>query len=420
MRDETIALHYGYDKNEFGTMSVPIYQTTAYDFGSAEVAANRFALKELGMIYNRLSNPTTEVFEKRISALEGGEAALATSSGHASILFSILNLAEVGDNIIVSNKVYGGTTTLTSHTLKKFGIECRVFDSSEAEDLEELIDKDTKLILFESLSNPQISIPNVETIVKIANNYNIITICDNTVATPVIFQPFKYGVDIVVHSVSKYISGNGNALGGVLIERKDLNSKLIDNPRYPDFNEPDSSYHGLVYATLPYPIFTLRARLSLMRDFGATPSPFNSWLFIQGLESLSVRMREHSKNGYEVAKYLKSHPKVKSVSYPGLESDPQHNRVKKYFKDNMCSGLINFEVEDFEYAKHILNSTKIFSIVTNIGDTKSIITHPASTTHNQVPLDDLKKAGINPGSIRLSVGLEHIDDLIDDLKKALG
>jgi len=420
MNQETQALHVGYEKQEFGTMSVPIYQTTAYDFGDADHAANLFALKELGPIYTRLNNPTTDVLEARLAAVENGEAALATASGHSAVLFSIINLASSGDNIIVSNKVYGGTTTLTSHTLKRFGIECKVFDSSSAEGLEELVDENTKVIFFESLSNPQVAIPNIEKIVQVANDHNIVTICDNTVATPILFQPLNHGVDVVVQSTSKYINGQGNALGGVLIQRKGLNDKLIENPRYPQFNEPDESYHGLVYAQLPFPIFILRARLALMRDFGATPSPFNSWLFIQGLETLHVRMKEHSKNAYKVAKYLKSHSKVKSVSYPGLEDDPQYPLAQKYFKDSMSSGLLNFEVEDFEYAKKILNSTKIFAVVVNIGDSKSIITHPASTTHSQVPLEELKKAGVNPGSIRLSIGLENADDLIADLEQALG
>ncbi len=419
MKQETRALHVGYDKNDFGTMSVPIYQTTAYDFGSADHAANLFALKELGPIYTRLNNPTTDVFEARIASVEGGEAALATASGHSAVLFALINLASAGDNIIVSNKVYGGTTTLTTHTLKRFGINCKIFDSSSAENLEDLIDKDTKAIFFESLSNPQVAIPNIDKIVEIANKYDVVTICDNTVATPILFQPLSLGVDVVVHSTSKYINGQGSALGGALIQRVGLNDKLIGNIRYSQFNEPDPSYHGLIYAQLPFPMFILRARLSLMRDFGATPSPFNSWLFIQGLETLHVRMKEHSKNAYKIAKYLKSHPKVISVSYPGLEDDHQHHLAQKYFKDSMSSGLLNFEVEDFEFAKKILDSTKIFSVVVNIGDSKSIITHPASTTHNQVPIEELEKAGINPGSIRVSVGLENADDLIKDLEQAL-
>jgi len=417
---ETQALHVGYEKNDFGTMSVPIYQTTAYDFGSAERAANLFALKELGPIYTRLNNPTTDVFEARMAGVENGEAALATASGHSAVLFSIINLVSTGDNIIVSNKVYGGTTSLTTHTLKRFGINCKIFDSSNPKNLEDLIDEHTKVIFFESLSNPQIAIPDVETITAVANKHSVVTICDNTVATPILFQPLNHGVDVVVHSTSKYINGQGTAIGGVLVQRKGLNDKLIGNPRYPEFNEPDESYHGLVYADLPFPIYALRARLTYMRDFGATPSPFNSWLFIQGLETLHVRMKEHSKNAYKVAKYLKSHPKVLSVSYPGLEDDPQHHLVEKYFKDNMSSGLLCFEVGDFEYAKTILNSTKIFAVVVNIGDSKSIITHPASTTHQQVPIKDLEKAGVTPGLIRLSIGLENADDLIKDLEQALG
>lgn len=419
MTQETLALHSGYEKKDFGTMAVPLYQTTAYDFGSAEKAANLFALKELGPIYTRLNNPTTEVFENRFAAVEGGKAALATASGQSAIFFAIANLAEAGDNIIVAKKVYGGSTTLLTHTIKRFGIKAKTFDSDSADDLESLIDEKTKAIFFESLSNPQIAIPNIEKIVEIANKHNIVTICDNTVATPILFQPFSYGVDVIIHSTSKYTTGQGLALGGIIVEREGLNEKLIGNTLYPHFNEPDESYHGLVYADLPYPIFTLRARLALMRDFGATPSPFNSWLFIQGLETLSVRMKQHSLNALEVAKFLNSHPKVKAVSYPALKSDKQHNRALKYFKDGMTSGLLSFEVEDFESAKKILDSVKIFSIVTNIGDSKSIITHPASTTHMQVPADELEASGIKQGLIRLSIGLENPSDLIEDLSQAM-
>jgi len=420
MTQETLALHYGYDKDTAGAMAVPLYQTTAFDFGTAETAANRFALAELGPIYTRLNNPTTEVFENRFAAVEGGEAALATASGQSAIFFSVANLAEAGDNIIVAKKVYGGSTTLLTHTLKRFGITAKTFDSDSADNLEDLIDDKTKAIFFESLSNPQIAIPNVEKIVEVANKHNIVTICDNTVATPILFQPISYGVDVVVHSTSKYTTGQGLALGGILVARKGLNDKLIGNAKYPQFNEPDESYHGLVYAQLPFPLFTLRARLSLLRDIGATPAPFNSWLLIQGLETLHVRMKEHSKNALEVAKYLKNHPKVKKVSYPGLEGDEQNERAVKYFKDGLTSGLLSFEVEDFDSAKNILNSTEIFSVVVNIGDSKSIITHPASTTHMQVPADELEASGIKQGLIRLSIGLENPADLIADLEQAIG
>ncbi len=419
MKQETLALHHGYDKDNTGAMAVPLYQTTAFDFSSAQTAANRFALKELGPIYTRLNNPTTEIFENRFAMVESGEAALATSSGQSAIFFSIANLAEAGDNIIVAKKVYGGATTLLTHTIKRFGITAKTFDSDSADNLEELIDSKTKAIFFESLSNPQIAISNVEKIVEIANRYDIITICDNTVATPILFQPIVHGVDVVVHSTSKYTTGQGLALGGIIVARSELNSKLIGNERYPQFNEPDESYHGLIYADIPLPLFTLRARLSLLRDIGATPAPFNSWLHIQGLETLQVRIEKHSQNALAVATYLESHPKIKKVSYPGLKNDTQNSRVKKYFKDGLSSGLLSFEVEDFEVAKDILDRTKLFSIVVNIGDSKSIITHPASTTHMQVPAKELEESGIKQGLIRLSIGLEHPDDLIADLEQAI-
>ncbi|WP_331775929.1 O-acetylhomoserine aminocarboxypropyltransferase/cysteine synthase family protein [Sulfurospirillum sp. 1612] len=420
MTQETLALHFGYEKGDFGTMAVPLYQTSAYDFGNAQTAANRFALKELGPIYTRLNNPTTEIFEKRIAAIEGGEAAVAIASGQAATFFAIANLAEAGDNVILAEKVYGGTTTLITHTLKRFGIKAKVFNSDTADDLEALIDEKTKAIFFESLSNPQIAIPNIEKIVAIANQHNVVTICDNTVATPILFRPFDYGVDVIIHSASKYISGQGLSIGGVVVARNNLNEKLIKNVRYPQFNEPDESYHGLVYADIPLPLFTLRIVLSLIRDIGATIAPFNSWLLIQGLETLSVRVKQHSRNTLEVARFLKSHPKVKNVNYPGLEGDVQHEKAKKYFKDGLTSGLLSFEVEGLEFAKSILDNTKIFSVVANIGDTKSIITHPASTTHMQVPADELEKAGISQGLIRLSIGLESPEDLIADLKQAIG
>lgn len=420
MHQETLALHYGYDKQAFGTMSVPVYQTTAYDFGSAETAADRFALRELGPIYTRLNNPTTDVLEARIAALESGEAAIATASGQAAIFYAIANLAEAGDNIIVAKKIYGGATTLLTHTLKRFGIHAKVFESDHADDLEALIDDKTKAIFFESLSNPQIAVPNIEKIVSIAQKYAVVSICDNTVATPILFQPLLNGIDVSVHSASKYINGQGSAIGGLIVEAKGLNAKLIGNPRYAHFNEPDESYHGLVYATLPFPIFSLRIRLSLIRDIGATLAPYNAWLLIQGLETLALRMKEHSSNAHKVAAFLKAHPKVKNVSYPGLQSDPLHVRAQRYFKNAQTSGLLSFEVEGLEFAKHILNTTKLFSVVVNIGDSKSIITHPASTTHQQLSKEELDKAGVKEGLIRLSIGLENVDDLIEDLKIALG
>ncbi|WP_457592911.1 O-acetylhomoserine aminocarboxypropyltransferase/cysteine synthase family protein [Hydrogenimonas sp.] len=419
MKEQTLALHYGYHKDEYKTMAVPVYQTTAYDFETAERAANLFALKELGPIYTRLNNPTTEVLENRIAALEKGAAAIATSSGQAAIFYAVANLAEAGDNILVAKKIYGGATTLLTHTVKRFGIEARIFESDDASDLEAQIDEKTKAIFFESLSNPQICIANVDKIVEIAKKHGIITICDNTVATPIIFNPIEHGVDVVVHSASKYINGQGTAIGGLIVESEALNEKLIGNTKYPQFNEPDESYHGLVYADLPFPIFTLRVRLSLIRDIGAAPAPFNSWLHIQGLETLAIRIKEHSANALKVARFLEKHPKVLKVNYPGLESDANHEKAQKYFKEGMASGLVSFDVGDLEYAKKILDNTKLFSVVVNIGDSKSIITHPASTTHQQLSAEELEKSGVTPGLVRLSVGLEDADDLIADLKQAM-
>ncbi|AII14861.1 O-acetylhomoserine sulfhydrylase [Campylobacter iguaniorum] len=422
MQKETLATHFGYNSKEgFGSMAVPIYQTTAYDFGSCETAANRFALKELGQIYSRLTNPTLDVFEARVAALEAGRAAISTSSGQAATFFAIANLAEAGDNIIISNKIYGGSTTLLTHTIKRFGIEARVFDSDTAEDLESLIDANTKAIFFETLSNPQIAIPNLEKIVEVANKYNIVTVADNTVATPVLFNPLLKGVDIVTHSASKYMSGQGLSIAGVVVSSEGLNDKLVGNDRYEHFNTPDESYHGLVYADIAsvFDIFTLRIRLTLLRDIGATLSPFNAWQLIQGLETLSIRVKEHSKNALEVAKFLENHPKVKSVNYPGLESSPLNQYVKANFTGGLASGLLSFDVGDKETAASILNKVKIFSVVVNIGDSKSIITHPASTTHQQLSDEELKATGIGGGLIRLSIGLENAKDLISDLEEAM-
>lgn len=418
MKKETIALHAGYEKDEQKTMAVPIYMTTAYAFDSAEHAANLFALKELGNIYTRIGNPTTDVLEKRFAALEGGVAALATSSGMAAINYSVLNLCEAGDNIIAANQLYGGTVTLFTHTLKRLGIEARMFDVHKPEQIEDLIDEKTKLIFFESITNPSIDVPDFEKIVAIANKHNIITIVDNTVATPILCNPIQLGVDVVVHSTSKYTTGQGLALGGIIVEGASAKTKIVDNPRYSHFNEPDPSYHGLVYTQTPFPPFILRTRLSLLRDMGSAPSPFNSWLFIQGLEHLSLRIRQHSQSALEIAKWLSSHPKVKRVNYPLLEGDKNYENAKKYLKGG-ASGLLSFEVESFEEAKKIADSVKIFSRVVNIGDSKSIITHPASTTHQQLSHEELELAGVSEGLIRLSIGLEAVEDLIADLEQAM-
>ena len=418
MKDQTKLLHVGYEKDTQRTMEVPIYQSTAYEFKNAQHAANLFELKELGNIYTRLMNPTTDVFEKRFAALEGGAAAIATASGMAAIFNTIANVAEAGDNIVCASKLYGGTVTLTGHTIKRFGIEARYFDVHKPEELETLIDEKTKLILFESITNPSIDVPDFEGIVKIADKHGILTAVDNTVATPIHCKPFELGCDISIHSASKYTTGQGLAIGGIIVERNNIIDKIKANPRYYHFNEPDASYHGLVYTDLPLPPFTLRVRLALLRDLGAAPSPFNSWLFIQGLEHLPLRMKQHSQSALQIARFLESHPKVKKVNYPGLESDVNYPYAQKYIKGG-CSGLLSFEVESYEEALKILDKTELFSLVVNIGDSKSIITHPASTTHQQLSHEELIAAGVPEGLIRLSIGLEDPEDLIADLKTAL-
>lgn len=416
---QTKALHVGYEKGPEGAMAVPIYQTTAYEFRDAEHAGNLFSLKELGYIYTRLNNPTTDVFEKRFASLEGGEAALATSSGMSAVFFAIANAAEAGDNIVCAKQLYGGTLTQTAHTLKRFGIEARFFNVHDTAAMESLIDEKTKVIFFESLTNPSIDVADIEAITKIANKHGILTVVDNTVATPALCRPLEHGADITVHSASKYTTGQGLAIGGILVERKDLVEKLKLNPRYAHFNEPDPSYHGLVYVDVPLPPFTLRARLSLLRDLGAVVSPFNSWLFIQGMETLSLRMREHSKNALLLAEFLESHPKVKKVNYPGLKNNTNYKNAQKYFDEGASSGLLSFEVASLQEAVKVVDATNLYSLVVNIGDSKSIITHPASTTHQQLTQEELAACGVPAGLIRISCGLESITDLIADIKQAL-
>jgi len=421
MQKETIAIHAGYDKKKGnGEMSVPISQTTAYAFRDAEHAANLFALKELGPIYTRLNNPTTDVLEQRFAQLEGGAAALCVSSGQSAIFYAIANVASAGDNILISDKLYGGAVTLLTHTIKRFGIEARVFNVSDASNLEEQIDDKTKAVFFESLSNPQIAVADVEGIVEIAKRKGVLTICDNTVASAALFNPISWGVDVVVHSTSKYTNGQGTAIGGIIVERDGLAEFFKANAsKYTEFTEPDASYHGLVYVDVPLPNFCLRARLALLRDIGAVQSPHNSWLLLQTVETLALRMDKHSASTLEIAKFLEKNENVVSVNYPGLESNKDYDKAQKYFKDGKASGLISFEAKSYEAAKTVIDSAKLFSVVVNIGDSKSLIVHPASTTHSQMSPEELAKAGVNPTTVRLSIGLEDPKDLIEDLEQAL-
>ncbi|NLY04237.1 MAG: aminotransferase class I/II-fold pyridoxal phosphate-dependent enzyme [Campylobacter sp.] len=420
MQKETLALHAGYDSKEgYASMAVPIYQTTAYNFGTTKLAAKRFLLEDLGQIYSRITNPTVEVFEKRVAILEDGASAIAVSSGQAAIFAAVINIAHVGDNILVSDKIY--SNVLLNHTLKNFGITSKLFDAENPENLETLIDENTKAIFFESLSNPQISVAQTKQIADIANKHKLITIVDNTVATPVLFNPIKHGVDIVVHSASKYISGQGLTISGVIISSAKTNDKLVGNKRYAHFNEPDPSYHGLVYAELKdtFDIYTLKIRFGALREIGITLSAMGAFQLIQGLETLDLRVRKHSENALKVAQWLEKHPKVKKVNYPGLKSSKHYNYIKENFTNSLASGLLSFELDSFDTAVKVIDNTKIFSVVVNIGDSKSIITHPASSTHSQLSQEELKRAGFSKELVRISVGLENINDLLDDLDQAL-
>ncbi|EAH7002339.1 O-acetylhomoserine aminocarboxypropyltransferase/cysteine synthase [Campylobacter jejuni] len=416
---ETLALHGAYNFDTQRSISVPIYQNTAYNFENLDQAAARFNLQELGNIYSRLSNPTSDVLGQRLANVEGGAFGIPVSSGMAACFYALVNLASSGDNVAYSNKIYGGTQTLISHTLKNFGIEAREFDIDDLDSLEKVIDQNTKAIFFESLSNPQIAIADIEKITQIAKKHKIATICDNTVATPFLLQPFKHGVDIIVHSLSKYVSGQGSALGGALIERKDLNDLLKNNDRYKAFNTPDPSYHGLNLNTLDLPIFSIRIIITWLRDLGASLAPQNAWLLLQGLETLAVRIEKHSQNAEKVANFLNSHPDIKGVNYPTLASNTYHNLFKKYFDKNFASGLLSFEAKDYEHARRICDKTQLFLLAANLGDSKSLIIHPASTTHSQLSEEELQKAGIKKTTVRLSIGLENSDDLIADLKQAI-
>ena len=416
MKDATLALHFGYEKDKEKAMQVPIYMSTAFEYEDTDHAARLFALEEEGNIYTRIGNPTTRVFEKRIAALERGIDALATASGMGAIFYSIANLVSRGDNIIISKKLYGGSITLSTQTLKQFGITAKYFNPTNPNELDKLIDEKTKAILFESIANPALTVPDFEGIVKVANKFGVITICDNTLATPYSVKPIELGVDIVVHSASKYIVGNGSAIAGCIIEAPFAKEKL-KTKRYPQFNTPDESYHGLVYNEKYDNPFISRARLALLRDYGAVLSPFNAWLLILGLETLHLRIKAHSENALKIVEFLSNHPKVKKVNYPFLKGDENYKLAKKYLK--YAGGIISFELGSYEEAKKFVSKLKIFSLVTNIADSKSLVTHPASTTHQQLSKEELINAGVPEGLIRLSIGLEDVEDLIKDLERAL-
>lgn len=419
-QDETLAIHAGYQPDPTTkAVAVPIYQTTSYAFDNTQHGADLFDLKVQGNIYTRIMNPTTAVLEQRLTALEGGIGALALASGMAAISYAIQTITEAGDNIASVSTLYGGTYNLFAHTLPKQGIEVRFFDYQQPEQLRSLIDEKTKLVFVESIVNPLGNIIDLEAIAQIAHEYGVPVVVDNTVATPVLQKSFEFGADIIVHSLTKYIGGHGNSIGGVIID-----SGKFPWVKYPErfkvLNSPDPSYHGVNYVeALGEAAYIARARVVPLRNTGAAISPLSVFLILQGLETLSLRMQKHTENALQVAKYLTQHPKVKWVNYAGLEQHPQHALAQKYVKGTP-SGILSFGVEHGrEGGTRFIDALQLFTRLVNIGDAKSLACHSATTTHRQLNSDELKAAGVSEDMVRLSVGIEHIDDLLADLEQAL-
>ncbi|MEZ0536275.1 O-acetylhomoserine aminocarboxypropyltransferase/cysteine synthase family protein [Caldicellulosiruptoraceae bacterium PP1] len=414
---DTIQVHGGHEIDSSKSRAVPIYQTTSYIFETPEEAADLFALKKVGNIYTRLGNPTVDVFEKRMSLLEGGVGAVATSSGQAAITYSILNIAKSGDEIVAASTLYGGTFTLLSHTFKKFGINVRFVDPDNVENFEKAINEKTKAIFLETLGNPNINIPDIEEIAKIAHSNNIPLIVDNTFATPYLFRPFDFGADIVVYSATKFLGGHGTSIAGIVIDsgKFDWNKE-----KFPELNEPDPSYHGLNYKeAFKEGAYIAKLRLNLLRDVGACLSPFNAFLLLLGLETLSLRMKKHVDNAIKLAEYLNKHPKVEWVNYPYLADNKYHSLYKKYLPKGP-GAIFTFGLKGgYDAAKKVIESVQLFSHLANVGDAKSLIIHPASTTHQQLSQEEQKMAGVKPEMIRVSIGIEEIDDLIYDIDNAL-
>ena len=414
----TNALHAGHDvKKTQGTRAVPIYQSTSYVFEDSDQAANLFALTEAGYIYTRLNNPTNDVLEQRLAALEGGVAAVATASGTAAIATTFMTLLKSGDHIVASNSLYGGTYNMLSNTLPCFGITTTFVDPDDTENFAKAVKPNTRAFFAESLGNPKLDVIDLKGISDHAKVAKVPFIVDNTIATPALLNPIKYGANIVIHSLTKYITGNGTTLGGVII---DAGTFDYSNGNFPEFTEPSPSYHGLKYHEALGPIaFIARVRVEGLRDLGSAPSPLNSFQVIQGLETLEVRMQKHSQNALELAEWLSSREEVSWVNYPGLNSSKYHNLADKYLP-NGKSGIVTFGLKKgFEAAKKVAESTKIFALLANIGDTKSLIIHPSSTTHSQLNEEEQRSTGVSSDLVRISVGIENIEDLKEDLDQAL-
>ncbi len=413
---ETIQLHAGQESrdSQTGALAVPIYQTASYQFNNAEHAADRFALRDAGNIYGRLTNPTQDVFEQRIAALEGGVAALAVASGAAAITYAIKNIASSGDHVVAANNLYGGSYNLLAHTLKNDGIESSFVDIHSPEAIKEAITPSTKLIFIESLGNPNSEIADIETIATIAHQNGIPLIVDNTFGTPYLIRPIEHGADIVVHSATKFIGGHGTSLGGVIIDSGNFDWSKSD--KFPNLSAPSPSYHGAIFAEVAgRAAFVVHIRAVLLRDTGAAISPFNSFILLQGLETLSLRVERHIANALKVVEYLQSHPKVKRIYHPALT---QRELYTKYYP-NGAGSIFTFEIEGgADVAWRFIDSLELFSLVANVADVKSLVIHPYTTTHSQLSDEELLSQGITPSSIRLSIGTEHIEDIIADLDNA--
>jgi O-acetylhomoserine (thiol)-lyase len=415
---ETLAVHAGQEADPAtGARAVPIYQTTSYVFKDSEHAANLFALQESGNIYSRMMNPTNDVLEQRMAALENGVGALATASGQAAEFLAIANLAGAGDHIVSANSLYGGTYNLFKVTLKRFGIDVSFVDPADPENFRRALTSRTKAIYAETSGNPKLDVVDFEALADIAHGAGIPFIVDNTVPTPWLCRPLEYGADIVVHSATKFIGGHGNSIGGIIVDGGKFD---WTNGNFPQFTEPDPSYHGVVYTEAFGPAaFIGKARVQLLRDLGPCLSPFNAFLLLQGLETLPLRMERHCRNALAVAKFLEQHPRVAWVNYPGLPSHPSHELAKKYYRGGF-GALLTFGIKGgYGPARRFIDSLKIFSQVANIGDAKSLVIHPASTTHQQLTEAEQLETGVSGDLIRLSVGIETIDDLLEDLDQAL-
>jgi O-acetylhomoserine (thiol)-lyase len=416
---ETLQLHVGQEQADPATdaRAVPIYQTTSYVFHNSAHAAARFGLSDAGNIYGRLTNPTEDVFEQRIAALEGGVAALALASGAAAATYAFLNIAAKGDHIVAAKTIYGGSYNLLAHTLPTYGITTTFVDPDKVENFENAIQPNTKAVFIETLGNPNSNIIDIEAVANVAHKHGIPLIIDNTFGTPYLIRPIEYGADVVFHSATKFIGGHGASLGGVIIDSGKFD--WAASGKFPQLSEPDPSYHGIRFIDAAGPAaYVTRIRAVLLRDTGATISPFNAWTLIQGLETLSLRVERHTENALKVVDYLAKHPKVKKVNHPAIPTHPDHELYKKYFP-NGGGSIFTFEIYGGQEEAHrFIDSLQIFSLLANVADVKSLVIHPATTTHSQLSPEELDDQGIYPGTIRLSIGIEHVDDIIDDLAQA--